>query len=145
MFVAYMDSVGHAITTIRTYISAFSNEKKLGDEDDPTAKFWVRKVMDVAGSGASSHRGKGPITLEILKKILWAANQVLAKFDASLMRAVFSLAFHACSQIGEMVSSNGQPQYAVLVQNVAFRGREVSITFVFFKHHKGNVLKTRIL
>ncbi len=45
MSVAYMDSVGNARTTIRTYISALSHEHKLEDEDDPTAKFWVRKVV----------------------------------------------------------------------------------------------------
>ncbi len=61
------------------------------------------------------------------------------------MRAVFSLAFHACARIWEMVSSNGQPQHAVLAQNVAFRAREVSIAFVSFKHHKGNVPEIRIL
>ncbi len=53
MFVAYMDSMGHVRTMIRTYISALSHEHNLVDEDDPTAKFWVRKVVDVAGSACS--------------------------------------------------------------------------------------------
>ncbi len=130
MFIAYMDSVGHARTTIRTYISALSREHKLADEYDPTAKFLVRKMVDVGGSGAPAPRVKRPIKLEILKKILWAANRVLAEFDASLMRAVFSLAFHACALIGEMVSSYGQSHHAVLAQKVAFRAKEVFITFV---------------
>ncbi len=101
--------------------------------------------MDAAGSGASAPRVKGPIKLEILNKILYAANRELAEFAASLMRAVFSLAFHACARIGEIVSSNGQSQHAVLAQNMAFRAREVSITFVSFKHCKGNAPETRIL
>ncbi len=42
IFVAYMDSVGHVRTTIRTYISTLSHEHKLEDEDDPTAKFCIR-------------------------------------------------------------------------------------------------------
>ncbi len=77
-------------------------------------------MVDAAGSGGPAPRVKRPIKLEILKKILWAANRVLAEFDASLMRAVFSLAFHACTWIGEIVNSNGQPQLAVLAQNVVF-------------------------
>ncbi len=129
----------------RTYISALSHEHKLADKDDPTAKFWVRKVVDAAGSTASTPRVKRPIILEILKMILWAANWVLADFEASLMRAVFSLAFHACARIGEMVSSNGQPKYSVLAQNVAVRASKVSIAFVSFKHHKGYAPETRIL
>ncbi len=100
MFVASMHPVGNARTTIRTYISAFSREHKLADEDDPTAKFWVRKVVDAAGSRAPGPRVKRPIMLEILKKILLAAIQVLAEFNASLMRAVFYLAFHSCARIG---------------------------------------------
>ncbi len=58
MFVAYMDSMGHARATIETYISAISGEHKLADEDDPTAKFWVRKVVEAAGSRASTPRVK---------------------------------------------------------------------------------------
>ncbi len=58
MFVAYTDSVGHARTTIKTYISALSLEHKLADKDNPTTKFWVGKVVDAAGSGASTPRVK---------------------------------------------------------------------------------------
>ncbi len=53
MFVAYMDSMGHARATIRTYVSALNREHKLADEDDPKAKFWVRKVVEAAGSNKS--------------------------------------------------------------------------------------------
>ncbi len=116
---AYMHAVGHARAKIRTYMSTLSCKHKLVDEDDLTAKFWVRKVVNAAGTRASKPRVKCPITLEILKKILWGANLVLAEFDASLMREAFSLAFHACSHIGEMVSSNSQTQHAILAQNVA--------------------------
>ncbi len=146
MFVAYMDSMGHARATIRRYVSALSREHKLVDEDDPIAKFWVRKVVEAAGSKASTPRVKRPITLEILRKILGAAKWVLAEFEASLMKVILiSLAFHACTHIGEMVISNGQPQHAVLAKNLEFRAREVSIIFVSFKHHKGNAPETRIM
>ncbi len=91
---------------------------KLADEEDPTAKFWVTKVVEAACAQAAAPRVKRPSTLEILEKILQAANLVLPEFDASLMRAVFSLAFQACTRIGEMVSSNGQPQHAILAQNL---------------------------
>ncbi len=126
-------------------MSALSCEHKLADEDDLTAKFWVRKVVDAAGTSASTPRVKHPITQELLKKIFSTANLVLAEFDASLMRTVFSLVFHACAHIGDMVSSNGQPQHAILAQNVAIRASQVSVAFLSFKHHKGNAPETRIL
>ncbi len=126
-------------------MSALSCEHKLADKDDLTTKFRVRKVVNAAGTRASIPRVKCPITLEILNKILWAANLILVEFDASLMRGVFSLAFHACTHMGEMVSFNGQPQHAILVQNVAIQASEVSATFVLFKNHKGNAQEMRIL
>ncbi len=49
---------GHARATIRIYMSTLSCEHKQADKDDPTAKFWVRKVVDAAGSSASSPRIK---------------------------------------------------------------------------------------
>ncbi len=79
--------------------------------------------------GSSHPEFKCPITQEILKKNFWAANCVLAEGEAALMREVFSLAFHACTCIGEKVTSNGRPQHAVLAQNVTIRAREVSIVF----------------
>ncbi len=82
-------------TTITTYVSALSHKHKLADEEDPIAKFWVRKVVEAAGVQAAAPMIKRPITLEILEKILRAANLVLPEFNASLMRAVFSLAFQA--------------------------------------------------
>ncbi len=70
MFVAYMDPVGHARAMIRTYVSALSHEHKLVDEDDMTAKIWVRKlkVVDAAGSRVYTTKVKHPITLEISKR-----------------------------------------------------------------------------
>ncbi len=53
------------------------------------------------------------------------------------MRAVFSLAFHVCAHIGEMVSPNGEPKHEILAQNTATRAREVSVAFMFIKQHKG--------
>ncbi len=143
MFVAHLDSANSTRATIRTYVSALSHTHKLADVDDPTTRFWVQKVIKAAGSGAQGRAPRQPITLEILRKITHMAQLSLPSYDISLMRVVFSLCFHACSRIGEMVSSNGLATHAILAQNVAIRGREVSITFSSFKHHKGSTPVTR--
>ncbi len=118
MFVAYMDKSGHACMTERTYASALSHAHKIVDVEDPKTKFWVRKVMDAAGSQAKATPTRRTITMEILGMIIKAAQLAMRWYDAYLMRAIFSLAFHACARIGEMVSSNGQPQHAVQAQKV---------------------------
>ncbi len=143
MFVAHLDSANHTRATIWTYVSTVSHSHKLADVDDPTTRFWVRKLIKAAGSGSQCRAARRPITLEILRKITHMAQLSLPSYDASLMRAVFSLCFHECARIVEMVCSNGLATNAILTQNVAIRRREMSITFSFFKHHKGSTPVTR--
>ncbi len=50
MFVAYMDKLGYAHTMVRSHASALRHTHKMADVEDYTTKFWVRKVMDAAGS-----------------------------------------------------------------------------------------------
>ncbi len=57
MFVAHLDSANRTRATIRTYVSALSHSHKLADVDDPTTRFWVRKVIKAAGSWA---QGRAP-------------------------------------------------------------------------------------
>ncbi len=118
MFVAYMDRDGHARATVWTYLSALSHTHMMADMSDPTTKFWVKKVVDTVGSQARTSAPSKPITLRILNNLVAAAQWERTEYEASLMRAIFSVAFHACTRIGEMVCSNGQPQHAISAQNV---------------------------
>ncbi len=52
MFVAYMDRAGHACAMVWTYVSALSHAHRMADMSDPTTKFWVKKMVDAAGSQA---------------------------------------------------------------------------------------------
>ncbi len=115
------------------------------DVDDPTTKFLVREVVDVAGPQAKAIPAQRPITIKIRGKIIRAALLVIPQHNASLMRAIFSLAFQACARIGEMVSSNRQPRVAVLAQYVHLEGNQTLITFTSFKHHRGRMPEKRVL
>ncbi len=137
MFVAYMDRAGHTPTMVRTYVSALSHAHRMADMSDPITKFWVNKVVDAAGSQARTSAPRKPITLRILHKLVAAARWERTEYKTSLMRSIFSMAFHACARIGEMVCSNGQPQHTILAQNVCLGSDQVAVTFVSFKHHRG--------
>ncbi len=102
-------------------------------------------MVDVAGPQSKATPAQRPITIKIHGKIIGAALLAIPQHNASLMRAIFSLAFHACARIGEMVSSNRQPQLAVLAQNVHLEENQILITFTSFKHHKGCMPETRVL
>ncbi len=77
--------------------------------------------------------------------IISATHLIMPHYDASLMKAIFSIAFHACECIGEVVSSNGQPQHAILAQNVHCKDGRISVTFTSFTHHRGPMPETRVL
>ncbi len=145
MFVAYMDRVCQALATVRTYVSALSHAHRMADMADPTTKFWVKKVVDAVGSQANMSSPHKPITLRILHKLVTAAQAEMPEYEAPLMRAIVSMAFHACARIGEIVCSNGQPQHAMLAQNVIVGPVQVAVTFISFKHHKGRAPVTRVL
>ncbi len=86
--------------------------------------------------------GQDHSNMEILGMIIMAAQLVMQWYDASLMRAIFSLAFHTCKCIEEMVSFNGQLQHAVQAQNVQLGESRIYVTFTFFKHHRRNTPET---
>ncbi len=105
--------------------------------DDPTTKFWVKKVIDAAGLQAVTSIPCKPITLWILHKLVTTAWWDVQDYEASLTRAIFSMAFHACARIGEVMCSNGQPQHVILAQNVVIGTGQLEVTFISFKLHGG--------
>ncbi len=115
------------------------------DVEEPITKFWVRKVVDGAGPLATATPARIPITIKIRGKIIRAAHLAIPQHDASLMRAIFSLAFHASARIEEMVSFNRQPRLAVLAQHVHLEENRILVTFMSFKHHRGCMQETRVL
>ncbi len=115
------------------------------DVEEPTTKFWDRKVVDGTEPLAKATPAGRPITIKIQSKIIRATHLVIPQNDASLMRAIFSLLFHTCARIGEMVSFNRQPRLAVLAQNVHLEENLISVTFMSFKHHRGCMPETRVM
>ncbi len=122
---------------VLAYISALSHAHWMADMDNPTTKFWVKKVTDAEDLQAVTSIPHKPITLRILHKLVTVARWDIPDYEASLMRAIFSVAFHTCAKIGEVVCSNGQPQHAILVQNVIIGTDQLEVTFISFKHHWG--------
>ncbi len=111
----------------------------------PTTKFWVKKVEDPAVSQAKTSTPCKPITLRILHKLVTATQLDMPEYEATLMRAIFSMAFHTCARTGEMVCSNGQPKHPILTQNVVIGPGQVAITSICFKHHRDGAPVTRVL
>ncbi len=63
--------------------------------------------MEAAGSQAKDTPTRRPIIMENLGTIISEAQLAMPWYDASLMRAIFLLAFHACAHIGEWLALMG--------------------------------------
>jgi site-specific recombinase XerD len=144
MFVAHLDLKKFAKSTIRTYVSAIAYPHRMSEETDPTTGGVVKKLLDKAGSLAVQRPSKKAIIKKLLHKLLQAATEIFTPYKATLMKAVFSAAFHICARIGELAVSNGNTQH-VLPRNqirlIRVQGNlvEYQVTFKSFKHSKNRI------
>ena len=147
LFVTSMDLAGYAVPTIATSLSAVSYVHKLAGFPDPAESFLLRKVREGMVRSTPAREPKCGISLELLNEmVLYLSSSQWP--DASLYKAIFVLAFHLCSRIGELVSSGGSAQHALRTNQVFIEKRNgvpVSIRVVFhsYKHKqpKGQVVR----
>jgi hypothetical protein len=150
MFVAHLDLKKFARSTVRTYVSAIAYPHKVANEQDPTTGGAVKKILDKAGSLAVQRPSKKAIVKDLLHQLLQATTRVFSPYKATLMKAVFSAAFHLCARIGELVSSNGNTQHVLTRSQIKVIRRlgnlvEYQVTFKSFKHSKDRICARNVL
>ena len=145
LFIAHLDMVGYAARTIVTYTSAISFACKLSGQKDPSEAFLIKKLLDAVGKRPSTTLQKLPITLPLLSLILEEVNHHYREdsYMRTLIRAVFSLAFHSCARIGELSVSHGTYDNVLLVDQVKLisnlgKVSQVALNFSHFKHKQLN-------
>ena len=142
-----MDLAGYAAPTIATSLSAISYVHKMSGFPDPAESFLLKKIREGMVRSAPAREPKCAISPDLLKEmVLYLSSSQWP--DASLYKAIFLLAFHLCSRIGELVSSGGSAQHALRTNQVFIetkKGVPVSIRVVFhsYKHKqpKGQVVR----
>ena len=98
LFVAFLYDRQYAPSTVYTYVSALGYSHKLYGFPDPSKAFFIVKMLKGYGKVGLRLDSRLPLTLPILHRLI----------QATLFKAMCSLAFYAFLRVGEMtlVSSN---------------------------------------
>lgn len=92
----------YSASTIASYNSAIGYYHKLGEFPDPTASFYINKLLQGAKRKCPSVDGRLPITLSILHKLVDALDHSCnSEYNRSMYKCMFLLAFYAFLRIGE--------------------------------------------
>ena len=135
-FISHLSLSKKAPATINSYVCAISTWHKTKKWDDPCTSYMVKRALRGAGRGNSTPDARQPITPGILEKIMKATISICSsKYEASLFKCIFSLAFFGLFRIGELVCNNKrQPQIKVLhLKDIAFKEESMKVTVRYSK------------
>ena len=94
-YIAFLSLNKHASTTVRSYISAIPYQCKIGNMEDTTQQFIVKKMLTGLNRLDVRRDIRMPITREILLKIVTALTTVCSShFEAVMFTSLFTLAFY---------------------------------------------------
>jgi hypothetical protein len=123
-FISHLSLSKKAPSTINSYVCAISSWHKTRKWEDPCASFMVNRALKGAGRKNSTPDARQPITPEILGKLIKATPSVCSsRYEATLFKCIFSLAFFGLFRIGDLVcNKKRQPQSKVLhLKHIAFK------------------------
>ena len=85
----------------RSYISAISYESKIGNMEDTTQQFIVKKMLTGLNRLDARRDIRMPITREILLKIVTVLTTICSSdFESVVFTSLFTLAFNVCVELG---------------------------------------------
>ncbi len=121
-YIASLFEKGYSPSTIATHISAIAFIHKLISAPDPTASFYVRKLLKGAQNLKTVADKRLPITRTILSKLILAlCHTVSSEYNRRLCQAMFILAFHAFLRMGEIACrSSAQRSIVIQLSDVSF-------------------------
>ena len=126
---------GYSHSSITSNLSAINFVHRLANLSPPSEAFLVKKLM----IGISKQNGKGDVRLSITPEILSKMiNMVHIPFAgniylATMLKAMYSLAFHAFLRVGEMTSSP-TANNAIQIDNISKDKKSFRIVMSNYKH-----------
>ena len=149
-FIAHCFLTNLAASTTRTLVSSLGFTFKLGDFDDITQHFIVKKMLQGYQKCKPSNDARLPITPMILQKLVNALDHTTSSpFVRALLRAMFILAFCAFLRVGEITKTGGNNQHYLKFGNIRIgqdtpAQNHVEINIQHFKHSKSNHTTLRV-
>ncbi|XP_062617236.1 uncharacterized protein LOC134278946 isoform X2 [Saccostrea cucullata] len=121
LYIAYCYRQNLAASTTKTHISAFSFTFKIGNYQDLTQHFLVKKQLLGFSKLNPSSDTRLPITRPILTKLIHVLPLITnSAFIRIMLHAMFLLAFYAFLRIGELTKTGSVKQHYILARHVKF-------------------------
>lgn len=140
LFIAFCYEQGFSPATISTYVSALGYIFKMGNFQDISNHFVIKKLLQGVHKSRSTRDTRLPITPDILKKLILSLEETVSSFfHRTMFRAMFLLAFHAFLRVGEITSTGAKSQHYLLRKHIvlgkaANTSDTLEITFPHYKH-----------
>jgi len=138
-FIAYCFQKGYATSSITSVLSALSFVHKMHGQEDPTATFMVRKLLQGAAKLRPSGDQRAPVTKAILHQLVRSTPHIShCYYNSILTSAMYLLAFHAFLRIGEIaVTSTAKSNNVLQVSQLAITSSGCTVVFYAYKHYQG--------
>ncbi|XP_069101839.1 uncharacterized protein [Argopecten irradians] len=143
LFIAHCYQTGLAAATVTTYVSALGYIFRMGNFEDITQHFIIKKTLQGFQKLKFTKDSRLPITPVVLLKLVDSlTDSVSSHFLRVTFKAMFLLAFHAFLRVGEMTSTGLNNQHFLLRKHVVVTGSAgasptLEINFPHFKHTTG--------
>ena len=140
LFIADLVQKGFKPATVASHVSALSYFHKMNSLPDPTAAFFIQKMISSYQKRHPSLDARLPIDKHILKNLVTALGHTCPSVRERMMfQAMYMLAFHAFLRIGEITVHSATQQNPNLLgrHQLALKQSAMSVTFHQFKHSNG--------
>ncbi|XP_063423640.1 uncharacterized protein LOC134707625 isoform X2 [Mytilus trossulus] len=119
-FIAYLFKKELSHSTINCYVTGLGFFSKANNYEDVTQKFVVRKLLEgIKRSRPKKNDLRLPITRDMLKSIIFSLACVCkTRYELSLFKAAFSLAFHGLFRVGELVVTNSLQGHTLQISDI---------------------------
>ena len=106
-FIAWLSLQNYAPATISTYVLAVGYYHNILGCDNPTQDFLVCKLLEGCRRSNPSMDRREPISHTVLQKIVLALPSVCSsRFEATMFKAVFLMAFFGFMRVGEFAATS---------------------------------------
>lgn len=128
-FVVHLFTLLLSQATIRSYLSGIGFFHKIYGFEDPTQSFLVKKMIEGVGrSNGKQTDSRLPITRPMLKATILSLTALCkSKYEETMFRAAFSLAFHGLLRVGEFAISNGEYRHVLQISDISFEGSALKL------------------
>lgn len=118
-FYAHLYTSGKKFSTILTYVSALAFYHKIRNQSDPSANFYIKKILHGIKNDSPKPDLLAPITKQLLHRILDVLHLYSkSHYETLAVKAVLLCGYYACLRIGEIVICSDSDEHTLKMSNV---------------------------